>query len=300
MAGDTRLIEADRQAAIRAVQEAKACALTRRRGGKEWIQTGNVVAVMFEHHDARESTTGEHGPMPQLHHHTFITNLTRTPDGQWRGLDPKEIYKARRFIDAVYMAELANRVQELGYQIERRPDGAFELAGFTRQQIEAFSERRHDIQQLMTANGITDPRSQAARQMGAQARKAKREHDPEVLKAEREALAAAHGIRLDNHPTQPVRPSVIPEAQARESLDFAIRHTTARQAVVDHREIAATPLRHCMGRTDLAHVREAIAAHQQSRNLIAGGRSYLHPLDTYTTREMVGLERQNLAWFVTT
>jgi conjugative relaxase-like TrwC/TraI family protein len=295
VAGDTRLIEADRQAAISAIQEAEACALARRRGGKEWVQTANLVAVMFEHHDARESLSGEHGPMPQLHHHTFITNLTRTADGQWRGLDPKEIYKARRFIDAVYMTELANRVQAIGYQIERRSDGAFELAGFTRQQIEAFSERRHDIQQLMVENGITDPRSQAARQFGTQGRKAKREHDPEVLKAEREALAAAHGIRLDHHPLQPVRQAVKADEQAGESLDFAIRHTTARQAVVDHRDIAAAALRHGLGRTDLAHVRAAIATHQQSRNLFAGGRSYLHPLDTYTTREMIGLERQNLA-----
>src|SRR6266849_8379296 len=102
VAGDTRLIDADRQAALTAIGEAEACALGRQHGGKEWVQTGNVVAVMFEHHDARESINGQHGPMPQLHHHTFVTNLTQLPDGRWRGLEPKEMYKARRFIDAVY------------------------------------------------------------------------------------------------------------------------------------------------------------------------------------------------------
>src|SRR5215469_8854496 len=165
VAGDSRLIEADRQAAMRAIEEAEVCALSRQHGGKQWVQTANVVAVMFEHHDARESLNGQHGPMPQLHHHTFITNLTRLSDGRWRGLDPDQIYKARRFIDGVYMTELANRVQDIGYKIERRPDGAFELVGFTRQQIEAFSERRQDIQHLMTANGITDPKSLAARKL---------------------------------------------------------------------------------------------------------------------------------------
>src|SRR5713101_427975 len=44
VAGDTRLIEADRQAAITAIREAEACALGRQHGGKEWVQTGNVVA----------------------------------------------------------------------------------------------------------------------------------------------------------------------------------------------------------------------------------------------------------------
>jgi conjugative relaxase-like TrwC/TraI family protein len=298
VAADTRLIEADRLAAIYAIQEVEACALGRQRHGgdrREWVQSGNIVAVMFEHHDARESINGQHGPMPQLHHHTFITNLTQLPDGNWRGLDPKEIYKARRFIDAVYMSELAKRVQDIGYSIERRADGAFELAGFTREQIEAFSERRQDIQQLMAQNQVTDPRSVAARKLGAAGRKAKQAHDPLELKAEREALAAEYGISLDHHPQQAIHPSVAPDRQAQQSLDFAIRHRTARQAVVDHRDIATVALRHGIGSTDLDHLRSLIATHQNSRELIAAGKSHLHPLDTYTTREMVRLERENLS-----
>ena len=293
VAGDTRLIEADRQAALRAIQEVEACALGRRRGGREWVQTGNVVAVMFEHHDARESVSGTHGPMPQLHHHTFIANLTRLPNGQWRGLEPKEIYKARRFIDAVYMTELANRVQEIGYRIGRGRDGAFELAGFTRGQILAFSERSQDIEAEKAAQGITDPT--AARTIIIKTRKAKREHDPAALKAEREALAEQHGIRLANFPTQPLQPSIKPQAQAEQSLNYAISHTTAHQAVVDHREIVVNALRHRIGMTDLDHVRTAIADHQRTGNLISDGASVGHPLDAYTTREMIRLESENLA-----
>src|SRR5215469_2746404 len=176
VAGDSRLIAADRQAAIRAIEEAEACALGRQHGGKQWVQTANVVAVMFEHYDARESINGQHGPMPQLHHHTFIANLTQMSDGRWRGLDPAQIYKARRFIDGVYMTELSRRVQEIGYKIERRPDGAFELAGFTRQQIEAFSERGQDIKRIEAERGITDPR--AARDIRIETRLSKRYRDP--------------------------------------------------------------------------------------------------------------------------
>lgn len=95
VAGDIRLIDAARDAALRALQEAERCALARQHGGSEWVQTSNICAVVFEHYDARESVTGEHGPMPQLHHHSFVTNLTRRPDGRWRGLDAEQIYKAR-------------------------------------------------------------------------------------------------------------------------------------------------------------------------------------------------------------
>ncbi len=294
VAGDTRLIDADRQAALRAVEEAERCALSRHRGGREWVQSGNIVAIMFEHYDARESKHGEHGPMPQLHHHTFITNMTRRPDGQWRGLEPDQMFKARGFIDTVYMSELSRNVQQLGYQIVRGPDGTFELAGFTRKQIEAFSERFVDIEQEKVKQGITNPK--AARNVVLQTRLPKREHDPEVLRVDREALAAHHGIDLTYRPMAPVQSfGATLEAQAQRSLDFAIRHATNRQAVVDHRDIVMTALRHGVGATDLDHVRARIAEQQQSGNLIAAGQSHLHPLDKYTTREMVRLERENLA-----
>jgi conjugative relaxase-like TrwC/TraI family protein len=159
VAGDVRLIDAARNAALRALRETERCALARQHGGTEWVQTNNICAVVFEHYDARESITGEHGPMPQLHHHSFVTNLTRRPDGQWRGLDAEQIYKARGFADAVYMAELARNVQQLGYQITRGPKGSFELAGYTREQIEAFSERCQAIERLKAERGITNARA---------------------------------------------------------------------------------------------------------------------------------------------
>ena len=294
VAGDTRLIEADRQAARRALEQAEACALGRRHGGKQWVQTRNIVAVMFEHYDARESITSQHGPMPQLHHHTFITNLTQMPDGHWRGLDPKEIYKARRFIDAVYLTELANRIQQIGYAIERRPDGAFELASYTREQIEAFSERWQDIERIKAERGITN--AKAAREVIIETRRAKHQHDPELLRAEREALAAQHGIALNYCPLTPARSFALsPEEQAEHSLNFALAHLTSRNAVPDHRDIVTAALRHGLGATDLDHLRAQMAAQQRAGNLVAGASDHCHPLGRYTTHHMARLEAENLA-----
>ncbi|MBV8053927.1 MAG: relaxase domain-containing protein, partial [Deltaproteobacteria bacterium] len=293
VAGDTRLIEAARDAALRAIQEAERCAFARRHGGSEWVQTNNICAVVFEHYDARESMTGQHGPMPQLHHHTFITNLTQRPDRQWRSLENKQIYKARPFVDAIYMGELARNVEQLGYRTVRSADGSFELEGYTRKQIEAFSERSQDIERVKAERSITN--AKIAREIVIETRKAKREHDPEKLRVEREALAAAHGINLNNHPMRPVQRPMTPEAQAQQSLHFALRHGSARSAVIDERDVITAALKHGIGATDLDHVRSQIAAHQNNGNLIAAGRSYLHPLDSYTTREMVQLESENLA-----
>lgn len=114
VSGDTRLIEADRHAAMRALHEAQVGALGRRRGGQEWVQTSNVVAIMFEHFDARESVNSQHGPMPQLHHHFFIMNATQLPNGAWRSLDPDQMFKSRNAINVIYMTELARNVQKIG------------------------------------------------------------------------------------------------------------------------------------------------------------------------------------------
>jgi conjugative relaxase-like TrwC/TraI family protein len=296
--GDEQLIEADREAAVYAIREVEACALARRHGGKEWVETGNVVAIMFEHYDSRESIHGEHGPMPQLHHHFFIANMTRLANDEWRSLDPKQIYKARRFIDAVYIAELAKRVQQLGYDIVRKTDGSFELASFTRRQIEAFSERAMDIERTKRARGISNP--SLARDIVLETRKPKRDCDPVVLKAERETLARQQGIDLNYRPAFPqlkparVATSQTADAHTRESLDFADRHLSLRYAVIDHRELVTAALRHGIGATDLSHVQSEIDARQKAGKLIAAGHSYLHPLDTYTTPRMVSLERENL------
>jgi conjugative relaxase-like TrwC/TraI family protein len=293
IAGDTRLIEAAREAALFTIQEAERCALSRQAGGTEWVQTANICAVVFEHYDARESINGEHGPMPQLHHHTFIANVTQRPDGQWRALESEQIYKARPFLDGIYMAELARKVQALGYQIVRSTNGSFELAGYTREQIEAFSERTRDIERIKAEKGITN--AKAAKEITIETRKAKREHDPETLKAERLELAAKHGIDVNYRPSVAQQSfSTNPEAEARRSLAFALKHTTSRNAVPDDRTIELAALKHGVGLTDLAHVRAAMAVEQQRGNVIAVESSYRRPLGSHTTKEMARLEWENL------
>ena len=110
--GDDGLIEAHREAVSRALEELEHYALSRRRGGSEWVVTGNVVAARFDHVAARpaSSVADSYGPDPHLHTHVVIANMTRRPDGGWRGLDPVEIYRSQSFATAVYRSELAREV----------------------------------------------------------------------------------------------------------------------------------------------------------------------------------------------
>ena len=74
--------------------------------------TGNIVAARFDHIAARPASGVQdgYGPDPHLHTHVVIANMTRRPDGEWRGLDPIEIYRAQSFATAVYRSELAREV----------------------------------------------------------------------------------------------------------------------------------------------------------------------------------------------
>ena len=98
---DQRLIDAHGKAVNRALVELEQYALSRRRGGSEWVVTGNVVAARFDHIAARPASGVQdgNGPDPHLHTHVVIANMTRRPDGEWRGLDPIEIYRAQDLRD---------------------------------------------------------------------------------------------------------------------------------------------------------------------------------------------------------
>ena len=152
--GDERLTQAHHHAVSRALGELEHYALSRQRGGSEWVVTANIVAARFDHIAARPAHGADdgYGPDPHLHTHVVIANMTRRPDGEWRGLDPVEIYRAQSFATAVYRSELAREVQQLGYGIKLAgPDGRWELDGYTREQVMEFSRRRQDIEQVPRA-----------------------------------------------------------------------------------------------------------------------------------------------------
>ena len=195
---DHRLIETHRQAVSRALEELEQYALSRRRGGSEWVVTGNIVAARFDHIAARPASGVQdgYGPDPHLHTHVVIANITRRPDGEWRGLDPIEIYRAQAFATAVYRSELARQVQQLGYEIRvAGHDGRWELAGYTREQVMAFSRRRQDIEQTLAREGLAG--AEAAQNIAHRTRLSKDHRDEESLKAEWRSRAQQYGIEVE-------------------------------------------------------------------------------------------------------
>src|SRR5208337_3487877 len=253
----------------------------------------------FEHIAARPSETGTqdgYGPDPHLHTHVVIANMTLRPDGKWRSLDPVEIYRSQSFATAVYRSELGREVQALGYQISvTAADGRWELQGYTREQVMAFSRRRQDIEALLNRQNSTGA---AAAQIAAhQSRLAKQRRNEDELRAEWKARAHDNRIALGEiseralarGPSQAISPAATEEA-----VRFSVAHNTEREAVTDRRALERTALQYAMGIADLESVRRETGVWESRGDLIALGVSPSSPTIGYTTPEMVALERENL------
>src|SRR5229473_4409135 len=211
-------------------------ALSRRNGGSEWVSTNNIVAARFGHIAARPSqgTNDGYGADPHLHTHVVIANMTLRPDGAWRGLDPVEIYRSQSFATGVYRSELAREARRLGVDIEiTGADGRWELRGYTREQVMAFSRRRQDIEEALSRQGLNG--AAAAQNVAHQSRLSKDRRGEDELRAEWQVRAHQYGITLQ--PQQQIRVGPASPAEVEGAVDYALAHNTEREAVIDRRAI---------------------------------------------------------------
>jgi ATP-dependent exoDNAse (exonuclease V) alpha subunit len=255
--------------------------------------TGAWVAARFKH-DSSRPVDGYSAP--QLHTHTVIFNIAETADGNTRALQPQELYKTQQYATAVYRSELAARLQQLGYQVERGEYGQPEIKGYTREYLEASSPRRQQITEQMEAEGRTG--AEAAQIAAHKTRGAKLDLNPAEVQAQHQELARKHG-----HQPQHVieeaqgRPGVELEPEqaqrvARSSVTHARERGTERTAVVEERALLRDALKHGMGETRLPEVRAEFERRVASQELIEVGRKPGLAGRAFTTSEMQGYERE--------
>lgn len=257
--GSTELLDAHQQAvshALQYVQAELAAYRSTQDGDTVSVRSQNVVAARFDHDLSRELD-------PQVHTHCVLLNLTQRPDGQWRALDAHALYEQQKLLGVLYRAELARRVQELGYRIRRtHQDGRFELAHITREQVEAFSTRSRAIDLALAAKG--ESRATASAEMreiaGLSTRRAKvasvrRDELRETWNAKAAALGVnwKPALRL----AAPLERAKV-EAQTREAVDFAVAHLTERSAIVSRLAIAQEALAQGTGSLGLEDVQADI------------------------------------------
>jgi conjugative relaxase-like TrwC/TraI family protein len=149
--GDDRVRGAHRESVKVALGEMEKYVQARIGGNHPAETTGKWIAASFEHDSARPVNGYA---APQLHTHVVFFNLTETENGQWRALQPQELYRSQQYATAIYRSELALRLKDQGYEIERGRSGQPEIKGYTRDYLDASSPRSQQIQAYLEQQGV--------------------------------------------------------------------------------------------------------------------------------------------------
>ena len=290
--GDIRVREAHREAVRVAVDKMEHFVQARLGGNRPPETTRKWAAAKFEHDTSRP--VGGY-PAPQLHTHVVFFNMTATRDGDFRAIQPRELYRTQQYGTAVYRAELAWRVKELGYGLETGKNGTPEIKGYTREYIEANSPRSQQIREHLKAAGMSG--AGPAQIAAHRTREAKLPTGRDQVKAQHRQLAEAFG----NQPEKVVRSARErgathehdPARHAGAAVTYARDKNFEREAVVDQRDLMKDALRHAYGNASFEHVKRAFDERATRGDLVEVRRDRQDVTSRqYTTPSTIANERR--------
>ena len=212
---DKRIVEAhDRAVAATLAWIEKNAAETRMKDPEtgQMGRVGNqkIVAATFRHDTSRNLD-------PQLHSHAVLANMVQGEDGKWRSMANEGLYARQKLIGMLYRNELAGGLARLGYGIEKtHADGRFEIAGVSRDTIEAFSTRRAEIEAAMAERnlGASGDSPRLAERAALMTRAAKRDIDRDELRGVWAKQAADLGLDAGALVAEAAAKTVAPEREA--------------------------------------------------------------------------------------
>jgi conjugative relaxase-like TrwC/TraI family protein len=199
--GDKRLIEAHNQAVAETLAYIEKNAQTRVKENRvSRVETTGKLAIGTFRHDTNRNNE------PHLHTHSVVLNFTQREDGQYRALHNEKIIKNTKEYSAVYQTTLAKKAKELGYNIRHNPNGTFDLAHISKEQISAFSTRSRQIEEELAKNKLDRETATTAEKQQAtmNTRKAKTTPDREKIQTAWLNKAEALNIKLDTAVLKPV------------------------------------------------------------------------------------------------
>jgi conjugative relaxase-like TrwC/TraI family protein len=289
--GDDRVREAHRESVRVALGELERYTQARIGNVHAPETTGKFVAATFEHDTARPV---EGYAAPQLHTHAVIFNVTERDNGQTRSVQSHELYASQHYATSIYRAELASRLQGLGYEIESGKYGQPEIRGYTKDYFEASSPRREQIKDHLRAQGLDGA---GAAQVAAHFTRDRKEllSPEEVLKQHRD-LAAQYGHQADHVVAKArehgQRQSQEPDKAAQRAVTYARDHLFERSAVEDRRTILESALKRGMGETTYSQIRQEFDRRLQGGEFRAAQASVRGP--QITTASMLRMESETV------
>ncbi len=235
-----------------------------------------MVAATFRHDTSRNLD-------PQLHTHAVVANMVQGDDSKWRTMVNDGLYRNKMAIGAVYRAELARGLKDLGYGIKKtHPDGRFEIAGVSREVVEGFSTRRAEIEAAMLARNEGKPleNPKLADRAALMTRARKREVDKKELRRSWERQAGELGFSPDRVRAKAMRagrerpmPDLFTDRgqPAAEAASWAVEHLSERRAVFGHGDLLAAALAREPGAVTAEAAERAVSELEREGGLHAAG-----------------------------
>src|SRR5713101_2147580 len=289
---DDQVREAHRESVAVALDELERYTQARLGGNLPAETTGKWIAAKFERDSARPV---DGYAAPQLHTHVVFFNLTETDDSEAHALQPRELYKTQQYATAVYRSELAHRLKELGYEIERGESSQPEVKGYSKEYLEASSPRRKQIEEHLAKE---NQRGAGPAQIAAhQTREGKLELSREGMQQRHKGMATQFG-------DQPER---VVEAAGRQreqlqgepgekaigqAVAYSREKNLERAAVAEERDLLRDALKRSMGDAAVAEVKTEFEKRVQAGEFIET--SNRAPDRAFTTEEMIHYERDTI------
>jgi len=260
---------------------------------KQRTQTGELIYADFLHKTSRP-VDGK--PDPHLHIHAFVINWTHQNGKHYAG-EFEEIIRQRPSLQAKFEARLARKLQrELGYNIEKRQFNqsgkiktGWEIDGVRRETIEKFSRRTEQVETFAKENGITNEfeksklgkRTREKKDKGAGVDQLRREWQSRLSKEERDAFLNLRSGKLKDDTERE-------EAQARQSVKYALDHHLYRQSTVERHQVVGTALEHgvTLAPEAIEQTLDSMNIIQRTRDVEGAKRQFV------TTREVLNAERE--------
>jgi conjugative relaxase-like TrwC/TraI family protein len=231
-------------------------ARVRTKGQNENRDTGNIVYGEFTHFTSRPV---DNVPDPHLHTHCFVFNSTYdNTEKKWKAGEFGQIKKDAPYYEAVFHATLANKLQSLGYSIDKTEKG-FEIAGIKRDTIEKFSRRTEEIEQLAVEKNITNQKDKS--RLGAKTRESKRKaigEDEQLINWKKRLSPEEEKTlgNLKNNPQDGIKNKELYN-NAQQAVDYSLKHHLERKSVATDKEILTTALRSTLGETTPQQIHKA-------------------------------------------
>lgn len=239
--------------------------------GRQAVGTGNLIVAQFHHDTSREKD-------PQLHTHCVVINATQLANGRWQSLHNDILFQQQKLLGMIYQNELAVEVQRLGYAIEPRANGQFELRGYQPEDLQTFSKRREQILAAVEENATAQARELAT--LMTRAPKGK-----EIPRVELQAYWQQQAQVLNL--THPQPQAVTWQSQPKRAAQAGLAHCAEREAVFKREQVERFALENHLGQQTFDDVQrhldrdsEVIHTHDQR---LTTQTAVLRELDTIRT-----------------